>query len=383
MVKKIGIIVTALLCILILAGCGCEHVWLEATCLEPATCELCGKTEGELGDHIWQEATCTAPKTCATCGATEGEALDHQWKKATCQTPKTCEVCGTTSGGTLKHDWVWHECVDYCKKCKMENPEDTRSHNWEEATCQSAKKCKRCGKAEGEKADHAWVDATCQKPKTCTVCGATEGDVGSHKWLEADCSNPKRCENCDKYEGTFLGHTLADGSDGVTGICTVCNKAVEYYKQGDSIRAWTDYEVAPDGSYINPVTYILDSWSKQTYEATNWLAEGKLNNYEVKGNGCTAFYADGKVYYYSSYEAKNTKSVARALGNAAKKYVSFVEVTYNTKIGTSVVLNGSGGWLADSYGTADAAYDVYGNTFAIVHKFETDETWAVACDWQK
>ena len=41
-----------------LAGCGHEHVWVEATCSTPKTCSECGETEGEVADHKWVEATC-------------------------------------------------------------------------------------------------------------------------------------------------------------------------------------------------------------------------------------------------------------------------------------------------------------------------------------
>ena len=35
-----------------LAGCGCEHVWTEADCMMPKTCQECGETEGMLADHV-------------------------------------------------------------------------------------------------------------------------------------------------------------------------------------------------------------------------------------------------------------------------------------------------------------------------------------------
>ena len=65
-----------------------EHVWTDATCESPKTCE-CGETEGEALGHAWTEATCAAPKTCSVCQATEGEALGHTWDDATCTAPKT------------------------------------------------------------------------------------------------------------------------------------------------------------------------------------------------------------------------------------------------------------------------------------------------------
>lgn len=90
----------ALTCAL-LAGCGHEHTWTEATCTEPKTCSECGKTEGEALGHDWAEATCAAPMTCTRCGATEGEALEHTATKATYQSSAVCTVCGAEVGDPL------------------------------------------------------------------------------------------------------------------------------------------------------------------------------------------------------------------------------------------------------------------------------------------
>jgi len=70
--KKTAFFIISLLIILLLTGCH-EHVWNEATCLEPKTCKKCGETEGEPLGHEWIEATFTEPMTCSRCGDTEGE----------------------------------------------------------------------------------------------------------------------------------------------------------------------------------------------------------------------------------------------------------------------------------------------------------------------
>ena len=70
----------------------CPHQWEAATCTAPATCSLCGATEGEPDPdaHVWTEATCTTPATCSLCGATEGEPLGHS------NVDGRCERCGIT-----------------------------------------------------------------------------------------------------------------------------------------------------------------------------------------------------------------------------------------------------------------------------------------------
>lgn len=82
----------------------CFHDWAEATCTQPATCTICGRTQGEPKGHDWTGATCTVPKTCKVCGEMEGAPLGHdvaEWnvtKQASCSETGsktgTCRRCG-------------------------------------------------------------------------------------------------------------------------------------------------------------------------------------------------------------------------------------------------------------------------------------------------
>jgi len=128
MKKKLLVLTTVLLCLALLAGCGCEHEWKDATCTDPMTCALCEETEGAPNGHVWMAATCDAPKTCEICGTTEGEAKGHKWIAATCETAKTCDTCRETEGEAL-------------------------GHTWEDATTELPKTCSTCQETEGEKLD--------------------------------------------------------------------------------------------------------------------------------------------------------------------------------------------------------------------------------------
>ena len=125
MKKRLCLLTLALVCLFVLAGCGCEHEWAEADCVNPRHCTLCEETEGSALGHVWMAATCDAPKTCEVCAATEG---------------------------------------------------DPKGHSWEEASCEKAKNCTLCHLTEGEALGHAWLDATTDAPKTCETCAATEGE---------------------------------------------------------------------------------------------------------------------------------------------------------------------------------------------------------------
>lgn len=104
MKRAISILALTLVCLLVLAGCGCEHEWAAADCDTPKTCNLCAETEGEALGHTWADATCTVPKTCSACQETEGEALGHTWTDATTEAPKTCTVCAATEGERIITD---------------------------------------------------------------------------------------------------------------------------------------------------------------------------------------------------------------------------------------------------------------------------------------
>ena len=106
----------------------CTHEFVKTEAADPTctvdgtveyyTCSVCSKVfrdaEGALETtvkecaipalgHTWADATCTTPATCTVCGATEGEPIAHAWKAATCLAPKTCPDCGATEGGIGDH----------------------------------------------------------------------------------------------------------------------------------------------------------------------------------------------------------------------------------------------------------------------------------------
>ena len=123
--RRLMIIALALVMLLALAGCACEHEWMEADCVNPRICAKCEEIEGAPLGHTWSAATCVDPKICENCAVTEGEPKGHEWVEATCTEPNICSVCGETDGEPL---------------------------------------------------GHSWVDATELAPKTCSACGVTEGD---------------------------------------------------------------------------------------------------------------------------------------------------------------------------------------------------------------
>lgn len=279
-------------------------------------------------NHVWQEATCDTPKTCTSCGETEGTPLDHNWDSSLC-TP-VCMLCGL---------------------------EDTAL------------------------ASHAWIDATCSAPKVCALCSATEGQPLGHIWIDATCSAPRQCTVCGHTEGEPIGHSLTDGSDGITGLCSGCGKALEYF----SVDACTIYDVAPDGSYENPVTILQGTGKEFTIQ---WVKDGVVQNWCSQNlvNGSpyvNAYYVDGKVYYYDTGASGET--TAKRLVNVARKYVN--AAYYNYAEGSFITMTGSD--FMDVQGEAAAAVDAYGKQYVIVNKFagwgapyDPANTYVVQSNWK-
>lgn len=52
--------------------------------------------KAELFGHVWEEATCTEPRTCEVCGETEGEPLGHDWEDRDKAGKRVCRRCGKT-----------------------------------------------------------------------------------------------------------------------------------------------------------------------------------------------------------------------------------------------------------------------------------------------
>ncbi len=77
MKKRILLILLAVLCVISLAACSCEHKWEKATCEDPKTCKKCGEEKGKPLGHEWLDATYDEPQTCENCGETKGKPLER------------------------------------------------------------------------------------------------------------------------------------------------------------------------------------------------------------------------------------------------------------------------------------------------------------------
>lgn len=96
MIKKLLVSILIIVSVVSMTACKKhEHVFKDATCEKPKTCESCGYEEGEALGHTFTEADCENAKTCKTCGYKDGEALGHT------VTLGDCARCGKFQGQEL------------------------------------------------------------------------------------------------------------------------------------------------------------------------------------------------------------------------------------------------------------------------------------------
>jgi len=82
MKKRVLILLLAVVCLLVLAGCECEHEWTAPDCVNPERCAKCGEYGAAPLGHTWIDPNCEDPAICSVCGKEDAEPLGHkagQW----------------------------------------------------------------------------------------------------------------------------------------------------------------------------------------------------------------------------------------------------------------------------------------------------------------
>ena len=127
-----------------------EHTGGTATCIEQATCEICGEKYGDLKPHSYSPDWST-------------DETNH-WHECTECRAKTDEVEHTNGNKD-------HKC-DVCEKILSECTDTNKDH-----------KCDLCGKTLSE---HSGGKATCKDKAKCEFCGESYGElnVNNHSDLK-------------------------------------------------------------------------------------------------------------------------------------------------------------------------------------------------------
>ena len=232
--------------------------------------------------HSWKPATCTEPETCRICGKTRGEALGHRYTEATCLEAAVCTVCGDVSTGATGHDWgewtVVSEPTCTEEGLRQRICANDPSHVETEAI-----------PAKG----HTWKDATCTEPSVCTVCGDVSTGATGHDWGEpeytwsADNSSVTAKRTCRHDPSHVEEETVKTNSEitkaagfatkgKITYTAAFLNSAFGTQQKQVNIPA-TGYN-AEIGSYVVFGTYEQDNNSANGKEDIEWLVLAKEGN---------------------------------------------------------------------------------------------------------
>ena len=121
----------------------CEHIWVDANCTTPKTCEKCLETDGDPIGHIpnVDDGDCTTEITCSVCGEVTAAAnASHTGGTATCARRAKCEVCGTEYGDLEEHtgETVWIKHVEthyFVYTCCYTQATEAEEHIKEDGVC--------------------------------------------------------------------------------------------------------------------------------------------------------------------------------------------------------------------------------------------------------
>jgi len=225
----------------------CKHNYIvteeiTATCTSKGTitsyCDLCGKqktTKTKKIQHNMVETSRTdatfskdgsIAKKCEFCGKEETSAIpklkcSHEWQDATCLTAKICSICKEEKGKALDHSWseATCECAKKCKRCELTEGLPLE-HNWLGGTCTKDAKCANCNAVQKAKG-HQWIDASCSFSKHCEICSAVEGLPLEHNWSIGSCTEDSKCLNCDAIQKA-QGHQWIAASCSSSKHCEIC-----------------------------------------------------------------------------------------------------------------------------------------------------------------
>lgn len=229
--KKRLFLITTVIAMLFLSGCGHTHVWSDATCTEAKICTECGETEGEALGHSWIEATCEEPEVCSVCGDTQGDALEHTVDLWTTISEASCTETGLESG--------------FCPVCNetVERTIELKEHT--------------VGDWVITEMPTEYAEGT--RVKRCTICGAeVEEESFSMSEEELERLYKNQCKSIsydslsrtpDQYEGEYVKFT---------------GKVVQVCSEASSALYYSTYRVATSGSYDNVVYIYVDNYGSGT-----------------------------------------------------------------------------------------------------------------------
>ena len=251
-----------------------NHSGGEATCTNPAECEVCGAEYGSALGHTESEAvrenevsaSCTEVGSydevvyCSVCGeelSREEKVLDALGHSFTSYISDNNATCTEDNNATCTEDGTETAKCDRCEVTDTRTDEGSAlGHDWtEEWTTDGTShwhECSRCDEI-NDKAPHSGGTATCVTPAECEVCGAAYGDALGHD-LEHHEAKPATCtengweayDTCTRCDYTTYVEIAAKGHTfGPDATCTEDQVCLEC---GEVISAATGHIPGPDAT---------------------------------------------------------------------------------------------------------------------------------------
>ena len=154
-------------------------------------------------------------------------------------------------------------------------------HEWQNATCTTAKKCLVCAYMIGNPLGHTWREATCTEPKTCTTCWITEGKALGHS------TRMGTCKRCEKYicelEDEFEKITLDIFSKIFVGLTHISDNIIEASNSWDAKDYYVMEAVEASRDTYNELNniYVYTKKYDEFYEISDYLERAieSIKNY--------------------------------------------------------------------------------------------------------
>lgn len=204
----------------VLAWQGLEtvHSGGTATCLEPAACDYCGRSYGDIdpdhhasgGEEQWITTADSHLKKWSCCGAVTVAEGSHDWAGGVCRDcGYACLHSGAADDGDCTTAVVCGVCGDTVTAAKS-------GHTWgtwtSDGNDRHTRRCTVSGCRQSETARCSGGTATCVERAVCAACGAAYGAVDSknHTALVKVNGRPATptqvgyvtcwtCEDCGRY----------------------------------------------------------------------------------------------------------------------------------------------------------------------------------------
>jgi len=206
-----------------------KHSGGTATCKAPATCTVCGKAYGDVGEHIYADTWSHDGEhhwhTCTVCGEAYEDAGNHLYEAAWSHDEThhwhACAVCDHRNGQEAHTDADGDHRCDTCGKAFTECADNDNDH-----------KCDVCGKVLSECAD-------ANNDHKCDLCGKTLTEC-------TDADNDHKCDVCGKvlsecadgnndHKCDLCGKTLSECTDADNDHkCDVCGKVLSECTDGNN-----------------------------------------------------------------------------------------------------------------------------------------------------